>query len=131
MTGDALQKRVKPVLYKALELLFAFQLIALGHGAFGPVRLAATTGFLCWQTDNGRQNDAVQYGFGAFLTLGDLRASAEWAGYTGWERHGDSPQTLKSRLSYRFGQYEPYVFIQHGLHDWPFTQLRFGVLYRW
>ena len=99
--------------------------------SFGPVRLAATTGFLCWQTDNGRQNDAVQYGLGAFLTLGELRASAEWAGYTGWERHGDSPQTLKSRLSYRFGSYEPFVFIQHGLHDWPFTQLRFGVLYRW
>ena len=99
--------------------------------SFGPVRLAATTGFLCWQTDNGRQNDAVQYGLGAFLTLGDLRASAEWAGYTGWERHGDSPQTLKARLSYRLGPYEPYFFLQHGLHDWPFTQLRLGVTYRW
>ena len=99
--------------------------------SFGPVRLTATTGFLCWQTDNGRQNDAVQYGLGAFLTLGELRASAEWGGYTGWERHGDSPKTLKSRLSYRLGQYEPFVFIQHGLHDWPFTQLRAGVVYRW
>ena len=98
---------------------------------FGPVRLAATTGFLCWQTDNGRQNDAVQYGLGAFLTLGDLRASAQWAGYTGWERHGDSPQTLHTRLSYRFDQFEPYVFAQYGLNDWPFTQLRLGLLYRW
>ena len=99
--------------------------------SFGPVRLAATTGFLCWQTDNGRQNDAVQYGLAGFLTLGSFRASAQWAGYTGWERHGDAPQTLQARLAYSLGPFEPYFFLQHGLHDWPFTQLRFGILYRW
>ena len=109
--------------------------------SIGPLRIAATTGFLCWQTDNGRQNDAVQYGLAAFFTPGDipycapwlrgLSLSAQWAGYTGWERHGDSPQTLQARLSYRFNQFEPYVFAQYSLKDWPFTQLRLGIVYRW
>lgn len=99
--------------------------------SFGPVRLAATTGFLCWQTDNGRQNDAVQYGLAAHFTPGDLKLSAEWAGYFGWERHGDAPQTLKARASYSLGPIEPYLFLQHGLNDWPFTQIRLGLLYHW
>ena len=99
--------------------------------SFGPFRLAATTGFLCWQTDNGRQNDAVQYGLAGFLTLGDFRASAQWAGYFGWERHGDAPQTLQARLGYSLGPFEPYLFLQQGINDWPFTQLRIGVTYRW
>ena len=99
--------------------------------SFGPVRLAATTGFLCWQTDNGRQNDAVQYGLAAHFTPGNLKLSAEWAGYFGWERHGDAPQTLKARASYSLGSFEPYFFIQHGLNDWPFTQIRLGLLYHW
>ena len=28
----------------------------------GPFRVALSTGFLCWQTDNGRQNDAIMFG---------------------------------------------------------------------
>ena len=41
--------------------------VALGRGFdFGgsdhTLRVAASGGFLCWQTDNGRQNDAVMYG---------------------------------------------------------------------
>lgn len=99
--------------------------------SFGPVRLAATTGFLCWQTDNGRQNDAVQYGLASFLTLGDFRASAQWAGYVGWERHGDAPMSVSARTSYRFGNYEPFIYFQQGLKDWPFTQIRTGICYRW
>lgn len=99
--------------------------------SFGPVRLAATTGFLCWQTDNGRQNDAVQYGIASFLTLGDFRASAQWAGYVGWERHGDAPMSISARTSYRFGNYEPFIYFQQGLKDWPFTQIRAGICYRW
>ena len=99
--------------------------------SFGPVRLAATTGFLCWQTDNGRQNDAVQYGLASFLTLGDFRASAQWAGYVGWERHGDAPMSVSARTSYRFGNYEPFIYFQQGIKDWPFTQIRLGLCYRW
>lgn len=129
--------------------------------SIGPLRIAATTGFLCWQTDNGRQNDAVQYGLAAFFTPGEipycapwlrgLSLSAQFAGYVGWEHHGDSPQTLSARAAYSFplsspslssnsstadspsaaSALEPFVMVQHGLRDWPFTQLRLGLLYRW
>ena len=120
--------------------------------SFGPVRFAATTGFLCWQTDNGRQNDAIQYGLAAFFTPGALRLSAQWAGYFGWERYGDAPMTLSARAAWAFPLasissgysassassgysasalvLEPFIMVQHGLHDWPFTQLRAGLLCR-
>ena len=32
------------------------------------LRFAGSAGFLCWQTDNGRQNDAVMYGLQMFIT---------------------------------------------------------------
>ena len=109
--------------------------------SIGPLRIAASTGFLCWQTDNGRQNDAVQYGLAAFFTPGEipycapwlrgLSLSAQFAGYVGWEHHGDSPQTLSARAAYRIANFEPYLYFQQGLKDWPFTQLRLGLLYRW
>lgn len=133
--------------------------------SFGPVRLAATTGFLCWQTDNGRQNDAIQYGLAAFYSgPGGLRLSTQWAGYFGWERYGDAPMTISARAAWRFPlsgisadsatlstsadsaslgisapssvnsgisapAMEPFIMVQHGLHDWPFTQLRAGLLF--
>ena len=108
---------------------YFFDLTA-GKG-FGHVRFAATTGFLCWQTDNGRQNDAVMYGLGAFYNGRTLSLSAQWGGYVGWERSGDAPMSVRGRAGFKFGRFEPYLSVQHGLRDWPFTQFRLGCVYRW
>jgi len=97
----------------------------VGKG-WGPFRLSATTGFLCWQTGTGRQNDAIQYGLGAFYDGSVVNLSAQWGGYFGWERLGDAPMSVRLRLGFDAGRFEPYLQAQQGLHDYPFTQIRLG-----
>ena len=50
-------------------------------------RIALSTGFLCWQTANGRQNDAVMYGALASLKTGPFKAEVNYGGYVGWEQN--------------------------------------------
>ena len=99
--------------------------ITAGKG-WGRFRASATTGFLCWQTGTGRQNDAVQYGLGAFYDGEVVNLSAQWGGYIGWERCGDAPMSVRLRLGFDAGRFEPYLQAQQGLHDYPFTQIRLG-----
>lgn len=92
-------------------------------------RLAMSAGFLCWQTDNGRQNDAVMYGVSASFGTGPFKIRADYGGYVGWEGYGDCPMTLKTKLSYAIGRFSIDAMYQVGLVDWPFHQLRAGVTY--
>ena len=107
--------------------------VAVGRGfQFGKehnLRVAISTGFLCWQTDNGRQNDAVMYG--ALLAYNYKRFSIDTClgGYVGWEGDGDRPMTLKTSLSYRFGDFSLRLMHQVGLMDWPYHQIRVGATY--
>lgn len=98
---------------------------------FGSFHLAVSTGFLCWQTDNGRQNDAVIFGVSGSYTHNYFKFSAQYGGYWGWERHGDFPRTLRARAD--FGpekwSFRPMIAWQHGFNDWPFDQYRIGVTY--
>ena len=108
--------------------------VAIGHsfhliGGNHYLRLAASTGFLCWQTDNGRQNDAVMYG--AMLAYRFRRVSfdATFGGYAGWERDGDRPMTLKTNLSYHIDNLTLRMGYQVGFNDWPYHQIRVGASY--
>lgn len=101
--------------------------VAKGWGRF---RVAATTGFLCWQTGTGRQNDAIQYGLGAFYDGERVNLAAQWGGYFGWERYGDAPMSLRLRAGFDIGRLEPFVQGQYGLHDYPFLQVRLGCGWR-
>ncbi len=94
------------------------------------IRLVGSFGFLCWQTDNGRQNDAVMYGVQAKLRTKYFTLTESFGGYSGWERDGDCPMSIKSEIRTSFGRYEPYITHQYGLRDYPFTQYRLGVSYR-
>ena len=93
------------------------------------LRVALSGGFLCWQTDNGRQNDAVMYG--ALLAYNYKRFSIDtcFGGYAGWEGDGDRPMTLKTSLSYRLGDFSLRLMHQVGFNDWPYHQIRFGATY--
>lgn len=93
------------------------------------LRLAGSAGFLCWQTDNGRQNDAVMYGIQAQLKHEYVSVQATWGGYVGWERHGDAPMSLKTRVAGHIQGFEPYVQYQWGIKDYPFHQIRVGLIY--
>ena len=98
-------------------------------GKYSNLRVALSGGFLCWQTDNGRQNDAVMYG--ALLAYNYKRFSIDTClgGYAGWENDGDRPMTLKTSLSYRFGDFSLRLMHQVGFNDWPYHQIRFGATY--
>lgn len=97
----------------------------------GSFRVALSTGFLCWQTDNGRQNDAIMFGAWASCQLPGFSISAQYGGYWGWERDGDFPRTIRLRIDGDTPSWpvHPFIQIQHGFHDWPFDQIRFGITF--
>lgn len=92
-------------------------------------RIALSAGFLCWQTGNGRQNDAVMYGALASLRRGAFRAEVNYGGYVGWEGTGDRPMTLKTKLSWSIGRFSINAMHQVGFVHWPFHQIRLGASY--
>jgi hypothetical protein len=93
------------------------------------LRLALSTGFLCWQTDNGRQNDAVTYGVLVAYRYKKFSIDTCFGGYAGWERDGDRPMTLKTNISYHIGALSLRVGHQVGFMDWPYHQIRVGATY--
>ncbi|MBQ8968182.1 MAG: hypothetical protein IJ064_00395 [Bacteroidaceae bacterium] len=110
----------------------------LGHASLNHrLRVAATTGFLCWQTDNGRQNDAVQYGVMLKWETRYFSLSQTLGGYNGWEHNAsnggdlahDCPMTLKTQFSYNIRDWEIVAAYQYGLRDYPYQQARLGLAY--
>ena len=93
------------------------------------LRFAGSAGFQCWQTDNGRQNDAVMYGLQASLRHEYFSVMATWGGYIGWEEYGDAPMSIKARVAGHVKGFEPYVQYQYGIKDYPFHQIRVGLAY--
>lgn len=95
-------------------------------------------GFLCWQTANGRQNDALLYGITAGLQYGSFSISETLGGYSGWESKTctnkelahDRPMSLKTSIAYRIKKWEISAQVQYGFTDYPFTQVRLGVAHR-
>ena len=92
-------------------------------------RLALSAGFLCWQTDNGRQNDALMAGALASLETDWFTFGTELGGYFGWENDGDRPVRTRLRLDVHPWEASVHPFVQCGvgLADYPFTQIRAGV----
>lgn len=105
----------------------------LGRAFYRPqstiIKVALSTGFLCWQTDNGRQNDAVMYGVKTILDIKKFSFSAEYGGYVGWEKDGDAPMTLKLDVAYRIKDFSINAGYQAGLMDYPFHRARIGATY--
>ena len=97
---------------------------------FGPVRLAVSAGFLCWQVTNGGQNDAIMFGALARYEHRWISIGAQFGGYWGWERDGDFPMTLRARIEGpKEWMFRPFALYQRGLHDWQFDQVRVGVIF--
>lgn len=93
------------------------------------VRVAASGGFLCWQTDLGRQNDAAMYGLLLAWRSGQLDFKATWSGYAGWEHDGDCPMVVGAKVSYRLRSLSIDACYKKGLVDWPFQQVSLGATY--
>ena len=93
------------------------------------LRVALRGGFLCWQTDNGRQNDAVMYGALASFEAGPVVLTSQFGGYGGWEQDGDAPMTVRVDAEWRIGDFSVGLGWQMGLAAWPFHQFRAGIGY--
>lgn len=89
---------------------------------------ALSAGFLCWQVDNGRQNDAVMYGASLGVNCPYFTFAVDYGGYCGWKNEGDCPMTLKL-MTEIFPEKTVSAFLQyeHGFIDWPFDQLKAGI----
>lgn len=107
-------------------------------GMFTKFRAACSLGFLCWQTDNGRQNDAVLYGILLKLMGPKFEIACTLSGYSGWEsslsnNYGahDRLMSLKLYATYHLGKFDIIAGCQQGLRDYPYFQLRLGTAFHW
>ena len=94
---------------------------------FGRFRVAAAAGFLCWQTDNGRQNDALMYALGVSYNGDVVKARAEIGGYSGAENNHDSPLSARARVNFNLGSFEPFIRYEYGIRDYPFSRYDAGL----
>ncbi len=105
-----------------------------GDKFFRSLKISAEVGFLCWQTETGRQNDAVMYGAQIKLNTQVFRIAATYSGYSGWEHDGDRPMTVKAQIAFptqlksdkvqRTITLEPYMEYLYGIRDYPYQQIR-------
>ncbi len=100
------------------------------------LRLASSVGFLCWQTDNGRQNDAVMYGVMLQWKTKYFALSEVFSGYTGWENEHknhpdahDAPMSLKTSITGYYKNSEWGFMYQYGVRDYPFHQFKLSLAY--
>lgn len=113
--------------------------VAVGHNEQWEhrLRIALSSGFLCWQTDLGRQNDAVQYGVLAKWENTFFTLSGYLSGYGGWEHNNnggelahDRPMVLRTDLACHFGLFDVVAAYQYGLRDYPYHLVRIGLAYK-
>lgn len=91
------------------------------------ITLAINGGFLCWQTDTHKQNDAFLYGLMLKKETNKYNIQFSWEGYVGWQNNGDSPNSFKLYIEDRFKYVSPFIYIQLGINDWPYQQVRVGL----
>lgn len=98
------------------------------ENAFFPgMKVSVGGGFLCWQTDNGRQNDATLLAAAVtmYSKVADLKMQV--GGYRGWERHHDFPVAFKASITGHAWKYvNPVLRCQVGINDYPFFQVGGG-----
>lgn len=99
----------------------------LHKGMLKSLRIAASGGFLCWQTDNGRQNDATMYAVKLTARFRHITVSQDLRGYAGWEHDGDCPMVMKTTVNASLKHYAPYMEYQKGLKDFPYHQFSMGL----
>ncbi len=104
-------------------------------------RVAANVGFLCWQTDNARQNDAVMYGVLLQLKTKHIKWKTELAGYAGWEKKGDRPLLVRTKIighlpikdkkhtDKQIHFLNPFVAYGYGIKDLPWHHIELGITY--
>lgn len=88
-------------------------------------RVAANVGFLCYQLNSRRQNDAPLYGALCRLYHGRFSLEAGMGGYEGWI-NGSRPLVFRSKLSWMMRSNELFIGYQHAFRDYPFRRIQAG-----
>lgn len=120
-----------PGYYFDLESAKSF---TLNNKYLDEIRLVGNLGFLCWETTNSTQNDAIMYGLKIIASNKLLQWENSLAGYDGWMyRHpnygtdyGDSPLVYNSKFVFKFKNTDYFTQYQWGIRDFPYHQLRVG-----
>lgn len=99
----------------------------IGLGKDMSLNIAASAGFLCWQTAVSAQNDAVMYGVAAAFNAGFFELKAHYGGYVGWQKNGDSPMSIRAETGFRIKMFTIRLKYQEGLKDWPYRQFAVGL----
>ena len=97
--------------------------------SFRYFEIVGNVGFLCWQTDVHRQNDAFMYGIMLKRETENYEIKFSWEGYKGWQQNGDSPNVLKLNLESKNKITNLYIGSNIGLNDWPYTEIYIGLKY--
>lgn len=103
------------------------------------LRFSLASGFLCWQTDKDKQNDAVMFGVKVKLDWKKFAISECFSGYSGWEHLAtnpshlahDFPMSFKTQASYSFNnKWSVFGIYEHGLSDYPYNHFGIGAIYK-
>lgn len=97
------------------------------------LRLYAMSGLIVWQTyqPNFPQDDAYLWGAGALWQLGAWSLRHECAGYVGYRNNGDRPVLLRLEALHEMGRYAPFLRLQQGLHNYPYSSVEAGLKLYW
>jgi hypothetical protein len=93
------------------------------------VRLASDIGFLCWETTNSAQNDALMYGGKVILSNKLLDFENSLSGYNGWKKNGDKPLVFNSKLICKFPKLSAFVRFETGIRHFPYHHLQAGMTF--
>ncbi len=101
-------------------------------GSMVSLRPYSMLGFHSWQTNyiHTLQNDALLYGAGADLTVGNYRVGGGVSGYSGYQKIKDRPQILWAQAGYDWKQYVATIDWSGGLRDWEYQTVRFTMAYK-
>jgi len=97
------------------------------HSYINELRLIGMIGFLSYQLQNARQNDAPLFGGKIVISSDKWSFENGIAGYSGWFDKGDRPLVLRSKLNVELGPWKYFLQYQHALRDYPFRRIQVGV----
>jgi hypothetical protein len=91
------------------------------------LRLAVDMGFLCWETTESTQNDAVMGGVKIIAANPLLRLESSLGGYKGWMNDGDSPLVFTSRLMTVATLVAYFFEYRYGMRNFSYHHFQAGI----
>lgn len=100
------------------------------------IRGVANVGFMCWQTNINRQDDAPMYGGKIIIGNQNWKLENTLSGYYGWMHtskainnpdYGDVPMVYAAKITKSTKKINYFAQYQYGIHDFPYQQIRVGI----